>query len=284
MQTKAPGLILFLWLFTALACNRVNQSTQESPVARVNNSYLYPSDLSDHIQKGLSPDDSVKTAKRLIEEWARNELLLKQAEINLPEDEKDVHKQVEEYRTSLLIFKYKQKLLASNLDTIIPEKEIESYYGENSSNYILSSDVVKVTYVKVPLNSPDIAKIRRLYRSEKETDLKALEDYCQTYGQDCIINGNQWIKFNELIRETPLKIDNPGRYLNYNHNIESSDSLYYHFIHIIDRIPEGQVAPLQMVKDNIRSVLMNKRKIEYIQDLENSVYKEGLSRNQVEIY
>jgi hypothetical protein len=93
-----------------------------------------------------------------------------------------------------------------------------------------------------------------------------------------------WIWFSDLIRNTPLKIDNPGRYLNYNKNIESSDSDYHYFIHVIDRIPEGETSPLELVKEDIRSVLMNKRKAEYIQNLENTVYKEGISRNQVEIF
>ncbi len=283
MQVKTICVILLI-LFVSFACDRTNKASQESPVARVNSNYLYPSDLSEHIQKGLSMEDSVKTARRLIEEWIRNELLLKQAETNLPEEQKDVAKQVDEYRTSLLIFKYKQNILSQNLDTIIPEKEIKSYYEQTASNYILSSDVVRVTYVKIPVSSPQISKVRSWYRSEKEDDLNALEDYCSTYGEKCMIDDDHWIKFSELISDTPLKIDNPGRYLNYNHNIEISDSMYYHFIHIIARIPEGQVAPLQLVRDNIRSVLMNKRKIEYIQDLENTVYKEGLSRNQVEIY
>ncbi len=283
MQRKTLGFILSLFMAFA-ACDRGNQSTPESPVARVNNSFLYPSDLREHIQKGLSEEDSVKTARRLIEEWVRTQLLLKQAEDNLPDTEKDVSKQVEEYRTSLIIFKYKQNLLARNLDTIIPEKEIKSYYEENASNYILSSDVVKVTYVMVPLTAPDIGKVRKLYRSEKDEDMKELLGYCSSYGEKYIINGEHWMKFSELIAGTPLNIDNPGRYLNYNKNIETSDSHSYHFIHIIGRIPEGQVAPLELVRDNIRSVLMNKRKIEYLQDLENTVYKEGLSRNQVQIY
>jgi hypothetical protein len=283
-MNKFSAGILLLILGALFSCKDSGTGTQERPVARVGTTYMYPSDLAEHLQQGLSVEDSSKAAKRLIEEWVRNELLLKQAETNLPEDEKNVTKQVEEYRTSLLIFKYKQILLSRNLDTIIPEREIKAYYDENSSNYILSSDLVKATYVKIPLTAPDISKVRSLYRSEKEDDLRSLEDYCTTYGRKCMIGDDRWIRFTDLISETPLNIDNPGRYLNYNHNIETSDSHFYHFIHILERVPEGQIAPFDYVRENIRSVLMNKRKIEYLQDLENTVYKEGLSRNQVEIY
>ena len=47
---------------------------------------------------------------------------------------------------------------------------------------------------------------------------------------------------------------------------------------------EGEVKPLSMVRGNIRTVLLNKRKLKYIQDLENTVYNDGINRNQVEIY
>jgi hypothetical protein len=49
-------------------------------------------------------------------------------------------------------------------------------------------------------------------------------------------------------------------------------------------VQEGQVAPLELVKDDIRSVIINKRKITFIEDLENSVYKDGRAKNKVEIY
>lgn len=256
----------------------------EQPVARVYDKYLYPSDLQGHIPSELNREDSIRISRRLIEEWIRNQLLLKQAEIQLPEDMKDVEKQVEEYRTSLLIFKYKQNLLSSNLDSLISENEISNYYKDNSSNYVLEGDIVRVTYLKIPASSPRISEVRRWYRSDREENIEELRKYCMEYAEIYSINDSTWYSFTELIAGTPLRIDNPSSYLNYNRNIETSDNDYYYFIRILDRMKEGELKPLSMVKDNIRSVLINKRKLEYIQDLENTVYRDGISRNNVEIY
>jgi hypothetical protein len=144
--------------------------------------------------------------------------------------------------------------------------------------------VVKITYIKVPVTAPQHNQLRQWYRSDKMEDLDELEKYCVKYAVKYIIKGDKWIKFTELIEDVPLKVDNPGRFLSYTSNIDVSDSEYIYLIHINERIPGSQVAPLEMIKSNIKSVIINKRKIEFIQNLENTVFKDGLSRNQVEIF
>jgi hypothetical protein len=273
-----------IFIFALASCNKMNKSVAEKPVARVYDMYLYPIDLDRHIPEGVSQEDSIRIARRLTEEWVREKLLLNRAEQYLSDEQKDVKTQLEEYRSSLLTFKYKQKLLAQNLDTIVKEEEMQTYYDSNSSNYILDNDVVKVNYVKVPINSPQISDVRRWYRSEQPEDLDNLEKYCINYASNYMIHGETWFRFINLIEATPLKVDNPSNYLKTNKNIEISDTSYFYFIHIIDRVQEGQVAPLELVKDDIISVIINKRKIKFIEDLENSVYNDGLAKNKVEIY
>lgn len=267
-----------------ISCTRLQDGKDEDPIARVYDEYLYPSAFKDLIPSGLNQNDSIRITRRLIEEWVRDRLLLKQAELNLPEQMKDVERQVDEYRTSLLIFKYKQNLISQNLDSIIDKSEIQRYYNENSSNFVLEGDVVRVTWIKVPTSAPRIYEVRRWYRSSREDYMQSLEEYCGEYATSYSVNDTTWIPFTDILARTPLNINNPSQYLNYNRNIETRDPEYYYFIHINDRLKEGDLKPLSMVRNNIHTVLLNKRKLEYIQDMENTVYKEGLSRNQVEIY
>ena len=277
----------FLYLFILVvlpSCDKMGKSTQEKPVARVEGTYFYPSDLERLIPSGVSIDDSSRIARRLIEEWVREKLLLSRAEQYLSPEQKDVGKQLEEYRSSLLTFKYKQTLLSQNLDTVVSEQELQSFYDQNSSNYILDNDVVKVNYIKLPITAPDISNVRRWYRSDQPEDLDNLEKYCISHASNYMINGENWLRFSNLAEGIPVRVDNPTTFLNYNKNIEVSDSLFYYFVHIIDRVQEGHIAPLELVKNDIRSVIINKRKIAFIEDLENTVYNDGRTKNKVEIY
>ena len=276
--------LLVCGLLILISCGRTNRKSDENPLAKVYDIYLYPSDLSDHLPKGISPEDSIKITRRMVEEWTRERLLLNRAEEYLSAAEKNIDKQIEEYRLSLLTFKYKQYLLAQNLDTIISNEEIQNYYQEYSSNYILNTDIVKATFIKVPVNAPQINQVRSWYKSSNVDDIDQLEKYCINYANKYIIKGENWIRFTELIKEVPLKISNPGKYLDNISNIEVNDSTYYYFIHIYERIPESNVSPIELVTHDIQTVILNKRKIEFIQDLEKSVYKDGLKRNQVEIF
>ena len=283
MRFKFYISILIPLLFFG-SCVKTNRDNNENPIARVHDQYLYPSDLSNLIPSGLLLEDSVRIARRLVEEWTQDRLLLYQAELHLSEEQKNIEKQVEEYRSSLLTFRYKQLLLQENLDDNISDQEIENYYSENLSNYVLESDLVQVNYFKIPASAPQIPQVRIWYRSNREDYKNNLKEYAKNYATHYSIGDSTWIYFNDLVQRTPLKIEDTERYLNYNRNIEASDSSYHHFIRIINRLKEGDIKPLELVKDNIKSVLLNKRKIEYIQDLENTVYKDGISRNQVEIY
>jgi hypothetical protein len=49
-------------------------------------------------------------------------------------------------------------------------------------------------------------------------------------------------------------------------------------------VTEGEPAPLELVSRDIINIILNKRKIAFIQDLEQRVYNDGVNRNQFEIY
>jgi len=275
--------ILTLFLFSS-GCSLFQGNNQEEPVARVFEQYLYPSDISDAIPVGTSIQDSIVLAKRYIDTWVKDQLMMNRAEQALTEEQKDFKKQIAEYHRSLLIFSYRQKLLQQKLDTLVPESEIQSYYQENTNNFMLGQDVIKGTFIKVPLNAPRIDQLRGWSRSNGEDDLNQMDKYCISYAEKYSDFNNTWVYFSSIKVQLPMQISQPSRYLRYNRNIETSDSQFRYFLHVTDHIPEGEVAPIEMVLDDITNIIMNKRKIEFFQDLEHMVYNDGVNRNQFEIY
>ena len=106
-------------------------------MARVFEQYLYPSDLKAAIPPGTSDPDSVILAKRFVETWVKDQLMLNRAEQALTEEQMDFEKQIAEYRRSLLIFSFRQKLLQQKLDTAVNKNEIQTYYEETNPLLIL---------------------------------------------------------------------------------------------------------------------------------------------------
>jgi len=276
--------IISLVLFLVQGCSLFVKDELGEPVARVFENYLYPSDLEKVIPSGTSRQDSMLLAKRYTETWVKDMLMQHRAEESLSEEQMDFETQIEEYHRSLLIYTYRQNLLQQKMDTVVSEREINSYYEENSKNFVLSQNVIKGTFIKVPLSAPEQDQLRRWSWNNREQDLDQLEKYCVSYAEKYSDFNDTWVDFSSIREQLPRRISNPVRYLNSYRNIEHSDSLFRYLVHISDHLTEGEVAPVEMVSDDITNIILNKRKINFIKDLEHRVYTDGVSRNQFEIY
>ena len=276
--------ILAVLFFLFHGCSLFMDTEQEEPVARVFDKYLYPSDLEKVIPSGTNPEDSMLLAKRYTETWVKDMLMKHRAEESLSEEQMDFETQIEEYHRSLLIYTYRQNLLQQKMDTVVSEQEISSYYEENSKNFVLEQNVIKGTFIKVPLSAPDLDQLARWSWSNREEDLDQMEKFCLTYAEKYNDFNDTWIDFSTIRDQLPIRITDPVRYLNSYRNINTSDSLFRYLVHFSDHLTEGEVAPVELVRGDITNIILNNRKLTYIKDLEHRVYSEGLSKNQFEIY
>ena len=276
-------LILFLVVF-AFSCSKNNYEIEDKPLARVHNKFLYESDIKSLFNSNISKEDSMVVARNYINDWIKKQLLLQKAELNLNEESKDIEKQIEDYRSSLLIFKYKQELIKQKLDTIITNLEIENYYNEFSGNFILNHNIVKALYLKISKEAPEIDKVKRWYKSNDSENLSRLEDYCYQYATKFDDFDNKWIPFNNLLIEIPTNINDQERYLRYNKYIETEDDLFYYFVKINEYSLKSTVQPLEYAQLKIKSILLNKRKFTFIDELENTIYNDALNHNEFIIY
>lgn len=277
------GILLIVIIFFTFSCK--NKSVvEEKPLARVHNKFLYKSEMKSLFNSTISKEDSIVVARNYINDWIKKQLLVQKAELNLNEESKDIEKQIEDYRSSLLIFKYKQELIKQKLDTVITSEEIENYYNEYSGNFVLNFNIVKALYLKISKEAPEIDKIKRWYKSTDAEDLSRLEDYCYQYATKYDDFNNSWIPFNNLLIEIPTNIDDQERYLKYNTYIETENDLYYYFVKINEFSLKSTIQPLEYAKSKIKSILLNKRKFTFLEELENSVYNDALNHNEFVIY
>src|SRR6056297_978575 len=277
---------IFLLLFISvliLSCNQ-NNDTNKQPIAKIHDNYLYLSDIREIIPNNKTEEDSLLIAKNYINNWIKKQLLLKKAELNLPEGMKNVEKEIEDYRSSLLIYRYQQQLIDQKLDTVVDESEMRNYYEENKSNFILDQVLVKATYIKLPINSPNIDNVKKWYKSDDEEHFSRLEDYCYQYAEIFDNFNGDWVPLNRINNIIPKKIKNPKSFLKYNKHIESEDSLNLHLIKINDYRLKGTEAPFNFVEDKINSLILNKRKHQLLEKLEKDIYNEALNHKEFKIY
>jgi len=274
--------LLLLIAFTGIiACNNTDN---DQPAAKVNDNILYFSEISAIVPNNSNKEDSLLIADNYIHQWVKKQLIISKAELNLSEEDKDVSKMVEDYRSSLIIHKYQQQLIEQKLDTIVTSFQIDNYYRKFSNNFILNRNIIKALFIKIPKPVPDFKKIQKLYKSQKEEDWEELEDYCFQNATNFDNFSDQWINANELLSRMPLSSKSEDNLLKHRKHIESEDSTHYYFAKIKEVEFKNSVAPLPFVRDDIKKILINKRKIEFIRNLEENIYRDAESKNKFKIY
>lgn len=256
--------------------------TQGEPLARVEDKYLYQSDIEDLGLQYASPEDSTKLITEYVNNWIRRQLMYAYAQKNLPPDKLDVEQLIEDYRQSLIIYTYEREYINQNLDTAVSEAQAKAFYQDNLANFQLSEDLYRMLYVKVAADAPKQDSIATWMRSEDAFMRARLIEYANTYATDQNINDSLWLpyslintKLNDIADEYTLT---PGSFI-----IHEAPPFHYH-LWVTDRKIKDDVAPFSYVQTEVDRMIVNKRKLTLKKDFNDNIYKDAAKNNTFEIY
>ena len=282
MKSIFTTFLIFLSFFTLPSCSFFQKKAEEKAIAKIGDKVLYAAEIASMIPPGTSEADSVQVVQNYIQTWIRKNLLIEKAELNLTKDQKDVDKQLEEYRTSLIIFTYEKEYIRQHLDTLVSMDEIEHYYNEHKQDFILKDNIYDVAYVKLKKTVLKLDKPKKLFLSNKEEDGLTLEDFCYNNAYDFSLKKENWMSFDLLTKTIPISNEES---LNKNNTIiEAKDSIANYLIKVNDLKLKNSISPLKFETENIRNIVVNKRKLKLIEGLENSLYKTAMANGEVEVY
>ena len=174
--------------------------------------------------------------------------------------------------------------MLERMDTIVTDIEMENYYSANQESFVLSSNIVKALFIKLPSETPDIEKVRILVRSNEQTDLQKLETICYQFADKFDDFNEKWIPLNRISVELPDEIANEENFLRRTSFYETSDSTFIYIFSIRDYKLRSSVAPFEYVKDDIKRIIWNNRRIDFIRSLENGIYNDALKENNFKLF
>ncbi len=256
---------------------------RSEPLAKVGSKMLYPEDIQDAFPQNISPADSITMLRSIVDTWVKKELILKLAEENLDSKQKDVAALLEEYRSSLLVYRYEQAYIEQRLDTVLTAAEVEQFYNANKQLFTLSSPLVRVLFIKLKKNSPYLERIRGLYRSSKPEDITTLEGLCLQAALRFDYFGDRWIDMEELARELPPN-KSYAEAVAQNRCVEVSDNTYTYLVSIREYRGRDAVAPLEYEQNNIKVMILSRRKQRMIEDLEKRLLRDAKHEESVKIF
>lgn len=277
--------IALLSFFTLLTTCRLDKPNTDSVVARVNDKYLYISEIEAHHGDNLSSADSASVVQNYINTWAKEQLLLDKAVFNLtPAKQKDLETLIRRYRNDLYIKTYQEEWLKARVDTLVGDAEIDAYFKENKQHFKLHQDLMRGRYIKLSssnFNKPTVSKAIRRFNPEDRTYLDSISlQFNSSYLNDSI-----WLRpqafFSSINLPTP---ESYKRYLKSNRFFEMEDSLDLYLVFVEEVRRRNDMAPISHVRSTLKQIILNKRKLEMLRQFDRDILNEAVKENIFEIY
>jgi hypothetical protein len=276
---------VFVCFFLLNSCEYLvvqeKKETVSQIVAIVNTDKLFREDLKDVLPRNISKEDSLILVKSFIQDWAVEKLLLKGAANNSTlASFENINKLVQDYKESLLINNYKEELIKQQLDTVISEAEVEQYYLVNNENFKLNEVLVKSKYLYFNHSINDQKEIIKLFKSDKIEDAEELERQQLSF-KIYQLNDSIWTDLDKVLLKLPFSKENLLKKSNF---IQKKDSLGLYLVAIKEVLNRNDVAPLSYIKSTIKEMILHKRKIELIREIEKIIVKDATKNNNFKIY
>lgn len=269
-------LLYFSFLLLPVSCGFISSALYDGEVvAKVGQNKLFLSELEKYIPAGLAPEDSAGLASQYINTWAAEQLYLMVAQEQLSLEEMDVTQELEDYRRSLIKYRYEKRYINDRLDTLVTDDQIAEYYNAHKADYILRGPIMKVRFADLMKDSRHREEIISGLRTGSPANSSALRwvDY-----------SGSWIDADDLAKEFGL-----GRtemlsllrndYIRYE-PVGRGDLLVAFVIDIIYSGP----APVEYCREQIRDKILSSRKHNLAKSLEQDLLETALEKKTLIIY
>ncbi len=264
-----------------MGCRQEHDHKGKTPLVEVAGEFLYEEDLRAALPLNLSKDDSVLFAESYIKNWVEDVLLFDKAEGNIPDNER-IAKLVDSYRRALIMHTYQEELVNQRLANEIDTAEIAAYYAKNRDLFRNEASYVKGLFIKVPLKASGIGNVRNWYKRNDQASIEKLEKYSLSGAVSYDYFYDHWIPVADVAAKIPLKaLGSEDSYLDKNRDIEVKDTAYCYFLHVEEFLGKGEHRPLDFAKEEIKEILINLKRVEFINSVKDELYQQASEGNKI---
>jgi len=273
--------VIFLLLFS---CDNYFKNTSNTDLARVNDDYLSQSDVEDILDSSSNSYDSTIIINNYINNWATNKLLINRALINLPEvNQNKIQQLVDNYKNEILINSYIDALIEKNMNLSVSKVELDSLYVTYKETFKLNEELFKIRFIYLSETNPDLKLFKSKLKRFNNDDLNYLDSLSFQFDRYSF-NDSVWRNKNEVFYQLPELKKVKNYMLKKSNFIEIKDSLGLYLINIEDVLKSNQYAPLDYVSETLKRMIINSRKLKFIDQLRKDITKDAIKNKRFEIY
>lgn len=285
MLRIVKNVIGLLIVLSCSSCQFLEKKTEEKELARVGDQYLYESDLARVLPENMKKEDSVSFARQYISNWATKQILKQKAALNLDEAKQlEFEHLAEEYKLDLYTNAYMDALIAKQLDTIVSEADLDTLYKYSKQNFKLNEELLKFRYISVDKEHKDFKVIKSRFERFDSLDREVLDSLSFQF-HSFMLNDSLWVKKSQLLNKLPvLNTEENLQLLKKSNLLHVEDSLRVYLVRVNDLLKRQEQAPKAYVAPTLRQIILNKRKLKLIKQLEIDIRKDAEQNNEFEIY
>ncbi len=278
---KTSWLLIPLFILTfSLSCTQPVADNERTPLLEVEGKFLYLDEVQDIIPPNVNAQDSAEIADSFIRKWVTDVLLYENAKRNIT-NKAEIDQLLEDYRKSLIIHQYQQKLIDQRLPKEPTDEEMRAFYDTYTDQFVLTENLIKGMLLVVPSKAPKLANVRSWVQSGNAKALESIEKYSIQNAISYDYFGNKWTPFSEILRKMPLQVEDPSAFVASHRFYEVSDSTRHYFLRIESFKKTGDVEPFEMAKPKISNLILNKLKAEFISNFDDEIYKDAIENENV---
>lgn len=272
-------------LLLLFSCGKENDKNEADAIARVNNEYLYKSDLENLVPAGTSKKDSIALVKDFVNRWATQQLLMRNANKNISKSKQmELDGLINQYKMDLYSKAYLEQLVVTKIDTVITKEEIEKYYNTNKNNFKANSPLVKLRYINLVKGNNKLAGISAKFSSFKSKDKKDLKNLAIQF-KDYAFNDSIWVDIDQVYERLPfVNQDNIAKFIDPGISYQYVDSTSIWLVKVRDMVQKNNVLPLSYISPTIKQIILNKRKTDLINKIQTEITNDAIKDNDFEIF
>lgn len=284
MNLIKPLIITIMIPFFALSsCKEEILHKGKTPLVSVGKEFLYKEDVQRFCSANPPSGDSIEYVNRYINRWIEEALFYNVALRNVPVAG-EVEKLVESYKRSLILNLYQEGLVEQHLRPAISDEEVQEFYNSNIAMFELEEPIFKGLFLKVPAAAPKLSSLRKWYKSREIDDLEKLDKYSITNNVVYESFQDAWERLAVIASKASLPVDELAQRLGRDKDIEFRDKEYVYFLSVDSFVNKGSHKPVELVEGEIRELVTNTLKAEFIKENKRNIYDEAVKRGAIEYY
>lgn len=258
------------------AIRGISGEKEEKVVAKVGKKVLYDKFLPSSLKQSK---DSTQLIADYVDSWIYYQVMEQKAQNFLPSGKlEDLNQKMLDYKATLFAYEYEKELIHQKVSIDVNEEEAYNYYEANKKGFTAPQNLIKGRYFFMENSVSQADSIKTWFENN---NLEALEKNGYQFASQFKLE-SEWFLFDDFQARLPEKIEDPKEFLRKNRFVEIKDNKRTCLLFIEDFRRVGEIIPFEFKEQDIKRIIINKRREEYLNKIKNDIKREANENGYVE--